>query len=190
MTPDYSACTDGELACFSRDGQQRAFAEIVRRHKEPMYRVAKSCMGDPDEALDVVQEAFVAAFRNLARYDPSRSFRAWLARITINKCRDWMRHRAVRKLFTFPALTTEQADQVADPTPGTERAAADQEELARLERAIRELPRPLRDVLVLRVMDGLSQAETAEALEITEKAVETRLYRARGKLAGVRDSSG
>ena len=62
------------------------------------------------------------------------------------------------------------------------------EELARLERGIAALPRALREVLVLRAIEGLSQAETADALGVTEKAVETRLYRARAKLADVRDS--
>lgn len=189
MTPGISACTDGELAMLCRRGDQRAFSEIVKRHKEPMYRVAKSCMGEPDEALDIVQEAFLAAFRNLARYDPDRSFRAWLARITINKCRDWARRRAVRRLFTLPSVTAEQASRIVDPGADAERAAGDRAELARLELAIRALPANLREVLLLRAIDGLSQAETAEALQITEKAVEARLYRARGKLARVRDRS-
>ena len=123
MKPDFSACTDGELAAFAREGDQRAFAEIVRRHKKPTYRVARSCMGDVDEALDIVQDAFVAAYRNLARYDPDRSFRAWLARITLNKCRDWARRRAVRRLFTLPGLTAEEAAHVADPNPGADQTS-------------------------------------------------------------------
>lgn len=186
MSFDVSACPDGQLARLSRAGDERAFAELVRRHKEPIYRLARSCTGDADEALDIVQDAFVAAHGALRRYDPERSFRAWLARIALNKCRDWSRRRAVRRLFSLPGLTADQAAEYADPTPGVEQEAADRQELARLEQGIAALPRALREVLVLRTIEGLSQAETADALGVTEKAVETRLYRARAKLGDVR----
>jgi len=75
---------------------------------------------------------------------------------------------------------------VADPSPALDRAAADRQELDRLWRAIVELPRNLKEPLILQTIDGLSQAEVAVVLRISEKAVETRVYRARKRLAQFR----
>lgn len=101
MTLHLSALSDGELASLSLVGREAAFTEIVRRHRSVLYRLALGNVGDADEALDIVQETFVAAHLALKHYDPDRPMRAWLAAIAINKCRDWRRRRAVRRLFSF-----------------------------------------------------------------------------------------
>lgn len=183
MTDTLTDRTDGELAALSLAGRQLAFAEIVHRHKEPLHRLVARIIGDDDEALDIVQEAFVAAHRALASYDMARPMRAWLSRIAINKARDWRRRRAVRRLVSV-ILPLDDRSNAADDTPSIETAAGDREELNRVAVAITALPSNLRETLVLRTIEGLSQAETAETLGISEKAVETRLYRARQKLAG------
>ncbi|NNM77784.1 RNA polymerase sigma factor [Sphingomonas sp. ID1715] len=180
-----TGCSDGELAALALAGRQSAFTEIMRRHRETIYRLARSHVGDPDAAIELVQETFVAAFRALDRYDQARPLRAWLSRIAINKCRDWARRRAVRRLL-MPAASSDDYTEVPDPAPAIDAAAADRQELARLQAAIAALPRQLREPLILRTVEGLSQAETAEILRISEKAVETRLYRARSKLASLR----
>ncbi|MBX3562664.1 MAG: RNA polymerase sigma factor [Sphingomonas sp.] len=178
-------CTDGELAALVLAGRKAAFAEIMRRHKEPLYRLILGHVGSPDDALDLVQESFVAAYRNLESYDPERPLRAWLARIAINKCRDWARRRNVRRFFSF-ARPLDDAAAVADPAPPPDAAAADREALDALWAAIAALPRSLKEPLLLCAVDGLSQAEAATVLRISPKAVETRLYRARAKLAAHR----
>ena len=179
-------CSDGELAVLVLAGRKTAFAEIMRRHKEPVYRLILGHVGSPDDALDLVQECFIAAYRNLESYDPERPLRAWLARIAINKCRDWARRRTVRRFFTF-ARPLDDAAGVSDPAPAPDVAAADREALDALWRAVAALPRSLKEPLLLCAVEGLSQAEAAAALGISPKAVETRLYRARAKLASVRD---
>jgi RNA polymerase sigma-70 factor (ECF subfamily) len=98
---DLEACSDGELAVLALAGRQRAYSLLMRRHQEPIYRLVRSHIGDSDEALDVTQQSFVSGFAALRRFDPARSFRVWLSRIAINKCHDWARRRAVRRLFTF-----------------------------------------------------------------------------------------
>lgn len=173
--------TDGELAALSLAGQQLAFAEIVRRHKEPMHRLVARMIGDDNEALDIVQEAFIAAHRALRNYDMARPMRAWLSRIAINKARDWRRRRAVRRLISV-IVPIDHATDTVDDTPSIETSAADRQELERVATAITLLPTNLRETLILRTIEGLSQAETAETLGISEKAVETRLYRARQRL--------
>lgn len=161
-------------------GRQTAFAEIMRRHQAAVFRLIRSHIGDADEALDLVQDTFVSAYRALRRYDPARSLRTWLSAIALNKCRDWGRKRSVRRFLTF---AIEDGVRVAEDSPGIDAVAADRQELARVSRAIADLPASLKETLILRTIEGLSQAETAEMLSITEKAVETRLYRARTRLA-------
>lgn len=178
-------CTDGELTALVLAGRKVAFGEIMRRHKDPLYRLILGHVGNADDALDLVQESFVAAYRNLESYDAERPLRAWLARIAINKCRDWARRRAVRRFFSF-ARPLDEADAVADPSPAPDAAAADREALDALWAAIAGLPRALKEPLLLCTVEGLSQAEAAAALRISPKAVETRLYRARAKLAAHR----
>jgi len=179
-------CSDGELAALTIAGRQTAFAEIMRRHREPLYRMIKGYVGNPEDALDLVQESFVSAYKRLDSYDRERPMRAWLARIAINKCRDWARRRAVRQ-FLFSAGPIPEEGSVADPAPLIDQAAADKEALSLLWEDIASLPRALKEVLLLRVIDGLTQAETASVLRISEKAVETRLYRARKRLSDLRE---
>ncbi|CAM3216390.1 HTH luxR-type domain-containing protein [Sphingomonas antarctica] len=184
---DLSTLSDGDLASLSLVGREAAFTEIVRRHRSVLYRLALGNIGDADEALDIVQETFVSAHLALKRYDPARPMRAWLAAIAINKCRDWGRRRAVRRLFSFALPIEGVVENVADDRPGHDVAASDRQELARLRRVIADLPTALREPLVLHTIEGMSQAETASILAITEKAVETRLRRARIRLAELLD---
>lgn len=182
MTDPLADRSDGELAALCLAGRQAAFAEIVRRHKEPLHRLVARIIGDDNEALDIVQEAFVSAHRALRSYDMARPMRAWLSRIAINKARDWRRRRTVRRLISV-ILPIDHATNAIDETPSVETRAADRQELEHVASAIAALPGNLRETLVLRTIEGLSQAETAETLGVSEKAVETRLYRARQKLA-------
>ena len=182
MSPPLTDRSDPDLVALALAGQQSAYGELMRRHREAVFRLARSHAGDATEALDITQETFIAAFAALARYDGARPFRLWIARITINKCHDWARRRSVRRFFTF-ARPIEEAGVVADFGQTPEEAAHSQAELARINNAIAALPGNLKDVLVLRAIEGMSQADAAQTLGISEKAVETRLYRARNKLS-------
>jgi RNA polymerase sigma factor (sigma-70 family) len=178
VTLDLSGASDGELAALQLSRSEAAAREIMRRHREPIYRLVQSHIGDAGEALDVTQEAFVAAFSALRTYDQTRPFRVWLSRIAINKCRDWARRRAVRRFFTFAAPIEAAESVAADQVPADDALAAAQE-LSAVRNAIAALPKALKEPLILRTIEGLSEAETAQALGVSRKAVETRLYRAR-----------
>lgn len=182
MSVDWSHFSDGELAALSIAGRQAAFSEIMRRYSATVFRLAHGSVGDPDEALDLVQETFVAAYQALGRYDTTRSMKTWLCTIAVNECRDWARKRAVRHFFSFAAPIDDHIDTLAAEQVAVEDALADREELQRVARAISTLPGRLKEVLVLRTIEGLSQSEAAVVLSISEKAVETRLYRARASL--------
>jgi len=174
---------DGTLAERALSGDERAFAEIVRRYKQPLFRFVYRIAGNEDDALDILQEAFVAAYQALSRYDQSRPMEAWLARIAINKARDWRRREVVRRaLRSF--LPIGAASEIADASHPADVVLADKQELERAKAEISKLPSKLKEVLVLRTLEGFSQAEAANVLGVSEKAVETRLYRARQRLSG------
>lgn len=176
------ALSDGELAALSLAGRQAAFAEIMRRHAPAVFRLIRAHLGDSDEALDLSQDTFVAAHQALRRYDQQRPMRTWLSAIALNKCRDWGRKRRVRRFLSFTAPVGAEAETIADDQVAVDDATGDRQELDRVRRAIAELPAALKEPLVLHTIEGLSQADTAVVLSISEKAVETRLYRARAKL--------
>jgi RNA polymerase sigma factor CnrH len=163
-------------------GRQAAYGELVRRHQGWVHRLVRSHVGNRDEALDVTQASFVAAFAALNRYDAARPFPVWMSRIVINKCHDWRRRRAVRNFFSH-ALALGEAEHVVDEAPLPDQAIGAEQQLAEAMKAIAALPASLKDTLVLRTIDEKSEAETAEILGISQKAVETRLYRARARLA-------
>lgn len=179
---------DAALVSLHRAGRRAAFATLMTRHKQPLYRLIVAQTGDADDALDLLQETFVAAHGALARFDPERSLRAWLARIAINKCRDWQRRRRVRH-FLSRVLPIEAGERVVDPLADAEAQAIGRDELAQTLAGIARLPAALREPLLLCTVDELSHAEAGEALGITAKAVETRVRRARAALLGRRAES-
>jgi RNA polymerase sigma factor (sigma-70 family) len=174
--------SDAALAARALKGDRSAFNLIVRRHQEPLYRFIRRYVGDADEAYDLLQETFVSAWQALGRYDPARPAATWLRRIALNKCRDWGRRRVVRKFFYAAKMldeTTAAPDVSASPNSEDNTEVA----LTRLDRAIAALPAQLKEPLLLTAFEGLSQAAAGEALGISTKAVETRVYRARKLLA-------
>ena len=176
------ALSDGELAGLALAGRQAAYSALLRRHRDTVFRIARASCGDEDGALDITQQSFISAFAALGRYDPARPFAHWIARIALNKCRDRARRMKLRALFSF-ALPEDQEPGLPDPSVGADDALAARQELARTMAAIARLPAAQREVLVLRGVEGMGEADVAALLGITAKAVETRLYRARRRLA-------
>lgn len=175
---------DAALVARAMRGEQAAFGALMARHREAVFRLARSHVGGEADALDVTQEAFISAFAALARYDPARPLRGWLLRIALNKCHDWARRRAVRRLFAFVRPLDEALD-VADAAPDPESALGSARGVAAIRRAIAALPAQLKEPLILCAIEGLSQDEAAQVLGTSRKAVETRIYRARQKLSAL-----
>lgn len=173
---------DARAVALALAGDHSGHEALMAAHRGAVFRMAHGYTGNEADALDVTQDAFVAAFLSLHRYDPARPFRAWVLRVALNKCRDWTRRRAVRRLFAF-ALPIEHAAQVPDTQPDPEAALASQQEVARIHAAVAALPDALKEPLLLCAMEGLAQEQAATILGISRKAVETRLYRARQKLS-------
>jgi RNA polymerase sigma-70 factor (ECF subfamily) len=182
LTPILADLEDAELSTRVLAGSDVAFGEIMRRHEDSLYRLVRGLVGDADEALDIVQECFIAAYRAFATYDRARPLRAWLARIAINKARDWGRRKVVRRYISM-AMPGVAGLWEQDAAPSAEAVASDRQALDRTFAAIAKLPPQLKEVLLLRTVEGLAQVEVAAILSISDKAVETRLRRARRRLS-------
>lgn len=182
MTLPLAERSDAEVVALALIGRQDAYQELLARYREPIYRFIRASTGDAQEALDLTQDTFIAAFSALDRYDRSRPLLTWLRRIALNKCRDWGRRRRLRTML-WRTAPIDEAYNMSDDAIAPDVQAADRAELARVSTAIVRLPARLRETLILRTVEGLGQAETADVLGISEKAVETRLYRARSKLS-------
>jgi len=174
--------SDAALAARAVKGDRPAFNRIVQRYQEPLYRFIRRYVGDADEAYDLLQETFVSAWQALSRYDPARPAATWLRRIALNKCRDWGRRRAVRRFF-YGATSLEGSPAAADAAASVTVDDSNETALTHLDRAIATLPTQLKEPLLLTAFEGLSQIAAGEALGISAKAVETRVYRARKLLA-------
>jgi RNA polymerase sigma-70 factor (ECF subfamily) len=175
---------DEQLAASAVAGDEHAFARLMRRHKDALYRFIRRYAGDADEAYDLLQETFSAAWTALKRFDRTRSFPTWLRSIALNKCRDWSRRRAVRRWLTgTDPLDSPAGQNVPDETPSPEASVLGNQRLSRLDRAIADLPAGLKEPLILTALDELSHEQAGRILGLTAKAVELRVYRARRNLA-------
>ncbi len=157
----------------------------MQRYETRIYRLIRSYVGQNNDAIDLVQESFVAAWLALRTYDPARPFGTWLARIAINKSRDWGRRRAVRAFFTFAAPLDGDVLEIPDESIAADITVSDRQRMAAVARALPQLPAQLKEPLILCTVDGLSQADAASVLGISEKAVETRIRRARARLTEI-----
>lgn len=172
-------------------GDHAAFTALMTRTKADLYRFVRRYVGDEDEAHDVLQEAYASAWLAIRRYDPARPFDVWLRSIAVNKCRDWGRKRAVRRVVRgVLGLDASETEAVGDDAPAPDARIDDRRRMAVVQRAVADLPDALKAPLLLATLEGRSHAETAAILGVTPKAVETRIARARQRLAAALDSDG
>ena len=172
--------SDSTLIAQAKSGKRQAFDVLMRRHEPRMTNLARKTMGNNTDAEDAVQEAMASAWFKLSQFDQTLSFGPWITRIVLNKCRDQLRKRKVMKLFDFGP--DNEVEQVAANSPDQQESAEAVQSLRFVQREISNLPARLREALILVTFDGQSQAEAAAILGTTEKAIETRIYRARNRL--------
>lgn len=178
--------SDADLAKRAVDGEDHAFTLLMRRHKAGLFAFVRRYVGENDPALEIVQEAFVSAWKALSRYDGSRPFAVWLRAIALNKCRDRGRKLAVRRLiFGDKDIMAPEAAQYADHAPGPEALLLASQRRRVLDAAIAKLPATMKEPFLLTCFEEYSHQATADILGISIKAVESRVYRARQKLTTI-----
>ncbi len=175
--------SDEEVVARVRGGDVDLFEVLLRRYNQRLYRVARSVLRDDARAEDIVQETWVRAFTHLHQFENRSRFSTWLTRIALHE--SWARARRGRKFVSIDPGPSGEVTPMSDPASSDsdpERRASEHETAIALEAAIAALPDRYRGVFVLREVEELSTAETAECLELKEETVKTRLHRARGML--------
>ena len=184
MLPDL----ERELLRKCQAGNARFFEPIVRAYERPGLRVALGMMGNPDDARDALQDAFVKTWRNLARFDLKRPFGPWFFQILRNQCRDALRSRQVR--FRLEALDERLEMKPADPEQGPERWGERRAAKELLWTGLERLSEDHREIIVLKELEGFRYGEIAGILNIPEGTVASRLFHARRALADVLREAG
>jgi RNA polymerase sigma-70 factor (ECF subfamily) len=179
--------SDDEVIRQVLDGNAALFELLMRRYNERVYRAVRSIVRDEQEAEDVMQQAYVNAFAHLRQFNGSAQFSTWLTRIAINESLARVRRQGRYEALDddVDAMSSAEPLMMRKPSENPERQAFTQELRALLEWAIDTLPDGMREVFMLREVEGLSTAEVAECLSVSEDVVKTRLSRGRAALRRV-----
>ncbi|MFL5767460.1 MAG: sigma-70 family RNA polymerase sigma factor [Actinomycetota bacterium] len=169
---------DGALARRAADGDDEAFAELVRRHEARVYSIALRMTGRQEDARDAAQDAFVTAYRKLSSFRGDAAFTTWLHRVTVNATYDLLRKRS---------RTPEPVAEVPEPVAAShiEDPAGRVAERLEVRDALALVPEEFRAVLVLRDMEDLPVEEVAEILGLPVGTVKSRCHRARVALGRI-----
>lgn len=157
-----------------KSGNENAFSELVVKHKEKVRNLVYLTLGDVDYVDDISQDVFISVYHKLKEFRFESKFTTWLYRITVNKCRDYLRKKRVRSIF----VPMKEVDYERGG-----RTNVDSMDIPNLVRkAITKLPEKLKIPLVLRDIDGFSYQEIADKLECEVGTVKSRIFRARETL--------
>lgn len=170
--------TDEELVARAQAGDQESFNQLVARWERPIYALAYRTLGREEDARDVVQEAFLRAFRGLKGFKGQAKFSSWLYRITLNLCRDWMRKARRAPMIQVPENEDglDMAEQMPSTAESVEELVNRRQMSAAVAKAMAELPDEQRVAILMKEFHGLTFQEIADALDCPLSTVKTRLY--------------
>ena len=171
--------TDADVVRRVLAGETALFEIIMRRYNQRIYRAVRAIVRNEHEAEDVMQQAYVNAYSHLHQFAERSTFATWLTRIAINEALARVRPRALRLADDIDETIM---NEIESNTPNPEQQAVASELKNAVESEIASLPASYRSVLMLREVEGLSTAETAECLDVNEDVVKQRLHRARTML--------
>jgi len=164
-------------------GDRVEFAKLVETTSGPVYRLALKMVNNQQDAEDILQETFIKAYRKLSEFEGRSSLSTWLYRIAVNEALMLLRQRSPNSLSIDEEVETVDGNmepmQIVDWCCLPENELLSEESRHLMDEAVQLLSPALRAVFILRDIEGLSIRETAEALDLTETAVKTRLLRAR-----------
>jgi len=176
------APTDEELVRKSKEGDERAFGELIYSYESKVYSLALKMVRNPEDAEDVLQDTFLRAYRGIKSFQGASTFSTWIYRITANSALMRLRKKQL------PTVSIEDADEretpvnIVDWTPGPVEQLLNRELQQVMDEAIDALPPEFRQVFVLRDIEEMSNAEVAAILDLSVAAVKSRLHRARLKV--------
>jgi RNA polymerase sigma-70 factor (ECF subfamily) len=177
------ASADLDLVHASKEGDVAAFEQLVKRYDRRLLRVSQTVTRNREDSEDAVQEALLKAFQNLAEFREDSQFSTWLIRITVNQSLMKLRKQRTHKEVSVDEAFDSDGDalplDVLDRAPNPEQLCWASELRDILVRTVDELRPILRTVFVLRDVEGLSIAQTAQVLNLSQSAVKARLWRVR-----------
>src|ERR1043166_2448908 len=169
--------TDEDLVARATAGDLESFNQLVSRWERPIYALAYRTLGREEDARDVVQEAFLRAFRGLRGFKGEAKFSSWLYRITLNLCRDWIRRERRQPLAQAPeGVDLVELAGEAEPSESIEELVARKEIGAAVAQAMALLPEEQRTAIILKEYHGLTFQEIADMQDCPLSTVKTRLY--------------
>jgi RNA polymerase sigma-70 factor, ECF subfamily len=176
------ALTDEEIIARVQAGERALYEIIMRRYNQRLYRVARAILHDDAEAEDVMQDAYVRAYTHLDQFAGRSAFSTWLTRIAVHEALTRLRSRNRHPQVDVTEYDGEISMKTSSNSLDPEQSASTGQLREFLEEAVLNLPESYRTVIMLRDIEELSTAETAEALDLTEDNVKVRLHRGHGMI--------
>jgi RNA polymerase sigma-70 factor (ECF subfamily) len=172
--------SDEDIINEVKNGNKECYEEIVRKYNQRLYRIAVSYGVKDDDAEEVVQLAYIAAYEKLNQFRGEARFSTWLIKILINEC--LMIKRKQKRFEQFNESDYENVTLMTDNHQNPEVKYMEKEKREIIEKAVKELPEKYRSVFILKEVEGMSIEEIADALNISKVNVKVRLHRARTML--------
>lgn len=163
----------------SRQGDAYAFARIVEKYKKPVFNLCYRMLGNSEDAEDAAQETFLRAFKNIHRFDESRSFSTWLLSIAAHYCIDQQR----RQRYRIISIEDLPIPELPDNSPGLEMQVSNKQDRERVQTLLNVLNAVDRAIVVLYYWNEFSYHEICQSLSLSESAVKSRLHRAKRAMA-------
>lgn len=163
---------DDDFSLIKRfiEGDETTFRILLQRHKDKVRNITYLVLGNSGDVDDIAQDVFITVYKNLRRFRFESQFSTWLYRITVNKCKDYLRKKKIRSIF----LSVKEDEE---PTYNNSHELTDTAEIVR--KAVNKLPDKLRIPLLLKDFEGFSYQEIAEAVNCELGTVKSRIFRAR-----------
>lgn len=164
---------DDDFSLIKRfiDGEEEIFDELVNRHKEKVRNIIYLTLSDRDAIDDIAQDVFITVYRSLKNFRFESQFTTWLYRVTVNKCKDHLRRKSIRRIV-LPFRDTQE-------DPGYEISPESSDTKSIVRHAISQLPDKMRIPLLLKDIEGFSYQEIAETMQCEIGTVKSRIFRAR-----------
>lgn len=190
INPNFSdnAKNDISLVIRAKEGDQKAYAELMQRYKDSIYFMALKMVNNKDNAMDLTVETFGKAFENIEKYKPDFAFSTWLFRIATNNCIDFIRKKKLNVVSINNMVDDEGDDrpmQIKADTLNPEESSIKKQQNEQIKLIVDKLPSRYRTLIILRYYDELSYEEIAQQLDLPLGTVKAQLFRARDLLSNV-----
>lgn len=190
VNPSFStnAINDFNLVVRAKDGDQKAYADLMQRYKDSIYFMSLKMVNNKDDAMDLTIETFGKAFENIEKYKPDFAFSTWLFRIATNNCIDFIRKKRLN-MISIHSLTDEEGEErqleIKADILNPEESSIKKQQNQAIKMIVDKLPLRYKTLITLRYFDELSYEEIAQELDLPLGTVKAQLFRARDLMANI-----